>query len=50
VNAATAISQDQYIIIIAEEALAKFMVNDLFANFVTSLIARAQAKVGGSGH
>lgn len=47
VDVATAKTQDQYIVLVAEEALAKFMVNQwpddmLFANFVTELIARAQ--------
>jgi DcmR-like sensory protein len=49
VDVTTAVSQDQYITMIAEEALAEFMVNqwpddNLFANFVTSLITRAQVK------
>jgi hypothetical protein len=48
VDVATAQSKDQFITMVAEEALAKFMVNKwpddtLFANFVTELIARAQA-------
>ena len=47
VDLQTAKSQDQYITALAEEALAKFMVNDwpddqLFFNFVAELIARAQ--------
>jgi hypothetical protein len=48
VDVPTARSQDQFITMVAEEALAKFMVNQwpddqLFADFVTGLIARAQA-------
>jgi hypothetical protein len=40
-------SQDQYIAVLAEDALGKFMVNQwpddqLFANFVAELLARAQ--------
>jgi len=47
VDLQTARLQDQYISILAEEALAKFMVNNwpddqLFVNFVAELIARAQ--------
>jgi hypothetical protein len=47
-DVATARSRDQYITLIAEDALARFMVNQwpddqLFADFVTRLIARAQA-------
>jgi len=47
VDLQTAKSQDQYITVLAEEALAKFMVNDwpddeLFFSFVAGLLARAQ--------
>jgi hypothetical protein len=47
VDVAAAKTKDQYIALVAEEALSKFMVNQwpddkLFANFVTELIARAQ--------
>jgi hypothetical protein len=47
VDLQTAKSQDQYITVLAEAALAKFMVNgwpddQLFFNFVAELIARAQ--------
>jgi len=46
---ALAKSQNQYIAMLADEGLARFMVNQwpddkLFANFVTELIARAQVK------
>ncbi|MGA9393017.1 MAG: MEDS domain-containing protein [Candidatus Sulfotelmatobacter sp.] len=49
VDLAAAQWRDQYIAVVAEEALAKFMVNQwpddkLFVNFVTGLIARAQSK------
>jgi hypothetical protein len=47
VNLGTAKSQDQYIALVAEEALAKFMVNqwpddERFETLVTELIVRAQ--------
>ena len=49
VNVATARSHDQYLTMVAEDALAKFMVNQwpddqLFADFVSDLITRARAK------
>jgi hypothetical protein len=49
VDVATARSQDQYITLLAEEALAKFMVNQwpddrLFSDLVTELIMRARAR------
>jgi hypothetical protein len=48
VDVATARSQDQYLTLEAEEALARFMVKQwpddkLFSDFVTDLIARARA-------
>lgn len=48
VNVATAVSRDQYITMVAEEALARFMVNQwpddkLFADFVSDLLVRARA-------
>src|SRR6202790_5799549 len=49
VDVATARLQDQYITVLAEDALAKFMVrgwpdDNLFANLVTQLITRGRAK------
>ena len=49
VDVATARSQDQYITLVAEDALARFMVkhwpdDELFADLVTELITRARAK------
>jgi hypothetical protein len=49
VDLATARLEDQYITLVAEEALARFMAKGwpddrLFADFVTELIARARAK------
>jgi DcmR-like sensory protein len=48
VDVATAVSRDEYITMIAEEALARFMVNQwpddkLFGDFVSELITRARA-------
>src|ERR1700730_5130917 len=48
VEVATARSQDQYITLVAEEALARFMVkqwpdDQLFGDLVTELITRARA-------
>jgi hypothetical protein len=51
VNVAAARSQDKYITLVAEEALARFMVKhwpdeELFADLVTELITRARASGG----